>query len=55
MARWRIDIIGKKLKHVGTTDATDAAEAVDIAIREHRIDPTLRGKITVTKVSEKRG
>ena len=52
MARWRVDLIGKKLKHVGTIDADSGAEAIDIAVRELRIAPTLRFKLMVTKVKD---
>ena len=52
MPRWRIDLIGKKLRHVGTIEAATGAEAVDIAIKELRIAPALRFKLMVTKVKE---
>lgn len=50
----RPDRFGKKLKHVGTIEAATAAEAVDIAIKELRIEPALRFKLMVTKIETKR-
>ena len=52
MARWRVDIIGKKLQHVGTLDADNAREALAEPIRLFEVRPALRSKITVTKVKE---
>jgi 1,2-phenylacetyl-CoA epoxidase PaaB subunit len=52
MARWRVDIIGKKLQHVGTVDADNEQKALAEAIRVFNVRPALRSKITVTKVRE---
>ena len=54
MPRSRIDLIGKKLKHVGTIEAATGAEAVDIAVRELGIAPALRFKLVVIKVPDTR-
>jgi hypothetical protein len=50
MPRWRVDLIGKKLQHVGTVEATTEAEAIEAAVTELRIQPALRFKIMVTKM-----
>jgi hypothetical protein len=38
MARWRVDVIGEKLRHVGTIKAKTADEAIDEAARLFGID-----------------
>ena len=50
MARWRIDIIGKKLRHVGTIDANTAEQAIDEAAKLFRIEPAVRDKLVATKM-----
>ena len=52
MPRWRIDLIGKKLQHVGTVEAATEADAIETAIRELRIAPALRFELMVKKVKE---
>ena len=52
MARWLVDIIGKKLQHVGTVDADNEREALAEAIKRFDVRPALRSKIVVTKVRE---
>jgi hypothetical protein len=52
MARWRIEIIGKHLQHIGTVEADSEREAIEAAIKELRIDPVLRSKVVATKVKE---
>jgi 1,2-phenylacetyl-CoA epoxidase PaaB subunit len=52
MARWRVDIIGKRLQHLGTVEASNEQKAVEIAIEELAVRPALRSKIVVTKVKE---
>jgi hypothetical protein len=52
MPRWRVDLIGKKLQHVGTVRAPNEPEAIEAAIKELRIDPVLRSKVVATKVKE---
>jgi hypothetical protein len=52
MPRWRVDLMGKKLQHVGTVEAANEKAAIEIAIKELRIDPVLRFKLMVTKVKE---
>jgi hypothetical protein len=38
MARWLVDIIGKKLQHVGTVDADNEREALAEAIKPLRCE-----------------
>jgi hypothetical protein len=48
MARWRIDLLGKTLRHVGTIEALTAEQAIDEAA--FRIEPAVRDKLVATKV-----
>ena len=50
MARWRIDLIGEKLRNVGTIEANTADKAIDEAAKLFRIGPTLRDKLIATEV-----
>jgi hypothetical protein len=52
MPRWRIDLIGKRLQHVGTVEAATWTDAVEAAVKELGVDPALRDKLVVTKVPE---
>ncbi len=54
MARWRVDLIGKKLRHVGTIEAKTSDEAIDEAARLFGIEPSVRDKLVATKVETKR-
>jgi hypothetical protein len=47
MARWSVDIIAKRLQHLGTVVAADERKALEEAVR-----PALRSKVTVTKVAD---
>ena len=49
MARWRVDYIGKRGKHLGTVEATDEKSAVDAAAKQFNITPARRNKIVVTQ------
>jgi hypothetical protein len=53
MARWHVDIIGKKLQHLGTIEAANEREALAEAIKHFDIRPALRSKIAVTKIGDK--
>jgi hypothetical protein len=53
MARWRIDLIGKTLRRVGTIEAETAEQAIDEATKLFRIEPAVRDKLVATKVSER--
>jgi hypothetical protein len=52
MARRHIDLIGKKLQHVGTVEAATEQQAIESAVRG--IEPALRTKLMATKVRERR-
>jgi hypothetical protein len=52
MARYSVDIIGKKLQHLGTVVASDERKALEEAIRQFVIRPALRPKVTVTKIAD---
>jgi hypothetical protein len=52
MARWSVDIIGKRLQHLGTVVAADERTALEAAIKQFEIRPALRSKVTVAKVAE---
>ena len=52
MPHWRVDIIGKKLQHVGTVEAAGEREALEEAIKRFDVRPALRSKLAVTKVKD---
>ena len=52
MPRWRIDLISKTLRHVGTIEAETAEQAIDEAAKLFRIKPAVRDKLIATKVPE---
>jgi 1,2-phenylacetyl-CoA epoxidase PaaB subunit len=52
MARWLVDIIGKKLPHIGTVDAGNEREALAEAIKRFDVRPALRSMVAVTKIQE---
>jgi hypothetical protein len=52
MPRWRVDLIGKKLQHVGTLEAWTEQEAVEEVAKLFRIAPAVRDKLTATKVKD---
>jgi hypothetical protein len=52
MIRWSVDIIGKRLQHVGMVVADNERKALEEAIKLFAIRPALRSKIAVTKVAE---
>jgi hypothetical protein len=52
MPRYSVDIIGKKMRHLGTVIADDERKALEAAIKQFSVRPTLRSKIAVTKVSD---
>lgn len=49
MPRWRVDLIGKKLQHVGTVEAANEREALAEAIKVFDVRPALRSKLVVAK------
>ena len=52
MARYSVDIIGKRLQHLGTVVASDERKALEEAIKQFAVRPALRSKIAVTKVAD---
>jgi 1,2-phenylacetyl-CoA epoxidase PaaB subunit len=52
MPRWSVDIIGKRLQHLGTVVANDERKALEEAIKQFAVRPALRSKIAVTKVAD---
>jgi hypothetical protein len=52
MARWSVDIIGKRLQHLVAVVADDERKALEAAIKQFEVRPALRSKIAVTKVSD---
>jgi hypothetical protein len=53
MPRWRVDVIGKRLQHLGTIEAANEREALAEAIKHFEVRPALRSKIAVTKISDR--
>jgi hypothetical protein len=53
MPRWRIDLIGKKLQHVGTIEADNEKQAIEGAAKLFNLDAGRRSKLVATKISEK--
>ena len=52
MARWRVDIIRKRAEHLGTIEAANEKEAIEIAAKEFDIPTERQNRITVEKVSK---
>jgi hypothetical protein len=52
MARYSVDIIGKRLKHLGTVVASDERDALEKAVKQFVVRPGLRSKIAVTKIAD---
>jgi hypothetical protein len=53
MPRWSVDIIRKRAEHLGTVVAANEQAAIKAAIATFEIEPALRNRITVTKISDK--
>ena len=60
MPRWSIDLMSSRTRfvyqsasHLGTVNAVNAKEAVDLAIKQFKIAPANRNRITVTKLRER--
>ena len=53
MARWRVDYLGGKDKHLGTVEAPDEKTAIAEAAKIFNITPARRFKIAVTKISDR--
>jgi hypothetical protein len=52
MARWRVEILRHRAERLGTVEAANANEAIQIAAKEFDIPPELRNRIAVEKVSK---
>jgi 1,2-phenylacetyl-CoA epoxidase PaaB subunit len=52
VARWSVDIIGKRFQHLGTVVASDERKALEQAIKQFAVRPALRSKVAVTKVAD---
>ena len=54
MARYSLDIIGKRLKreHVGTVAAASEKQAIEEAVKQFKIAPATRSKIAVRKIAD---
>ena len=52
MARWSVDLIGKRLQRLGTVVAASEKEAIKEAVKLFGIDPARLSKITVTKIAD---
>jgi hypothetical protein len=52
MARWFVYMIRKRAEYFGTVVAANEKEAIEKAVKQFRIDPTLWNKIVVTKIAD---
>jgi hypothetical protein len=53
MARWSVDLIRNRAKRLGTIVAKTENEAIAVAIKQFEIEPALRNRITITKISSR--
>jgi hypothetical protein len=51
MPRWRVDLIGKKLQHVGTIEADTEEQAIDEAAKLFGLDASRRSMLVAQKIS----
>jgi 1,2-phenylacetyl-CoA epoxidase PaaB subunit len=52
MARWSVDLIGKRLQHLGTVVAANEKEAIKEAAKVFGINAARQSKIAVTKIAD---
>ena len=52
MPRWRVDIVRKKVEHLGIVTAPNAHEALNRAASFFRIEPIQHSKLMITKIEE---
>ncbi len=52
MLRWRVDIIGKNLQHLGTVEAADEKSAIEEAMKTFHVTPARRFKLVVTSTKQ---
>ena len=50
MARWRVDLIRKRVEHLGTVEADSEKEAIAKAAKTFDIPPERRNRIVVQKI-----
>ena len=53
MARWYVDLIGRRLHRMGTIVAGTENQAIEAAIKQFEIERARQHEITVTKISGK--
>ena len=53
MVRWSVDLIRNRAKRLGTIVAKTEKEAIAVAIKQFEIEPALRNRITITKISSR--
>jgi hypothetical protein len=53
MPRWSVDLIRNRAQRLGTVVADNEKEAIAVAIKQFEIEPALRNRITVTKISKR--
>jgi hypothetical protein len=49
MARWSVDLIRSRTKHLGTVEAATEKQAIEAAIKQFNIAPAWRNRITVSR------
>jgi hypothetical protein len=52
MFRWRVDVKGNRLQHVGTIKADTAEDAINEVAKLFRIEPRLRDRLVAVKCPE---
>ena len=55
MPRWSVDLISSRTRfafRLGTVEAANAKEAIEIAIRQYRIPPISRDRLVVNRIGE---
>jgi hypothetical protein len=54
MARWLVDLVGKRVTRLGTVNANSERDAIDEVSRRFGIEPVNRlYRVVVTKISER--
>jgi hypothetical protein len=54
MARWRVDLVGKRVQRLGTVVAKTEREALEEVTKRFGVDPASQFfKIAVTKITER--
>ena len=51
MPRWRIDLMGQRLQHVGTIEADAEKQAIEEAAKLFNLDASRRSKLVAQKIS----